>query len=447
MLMTEMTKLCSSFLGSCKKIPFLSESPSLYDPPRLKREVVVKGRWLSSLVAGLCYSLNAISVPVNETIYDDGERMATLSVITLRINDGAKPEWIQSQASENKELATQGLWDLSWFANDEDKGVSACTFTHKEQKNTHAIAIKGQNQKNIEDLFHGLGVLWEDKWHYPDESGNKGNQTEIPYKPKPASMKGVGLTSSLPWQHPASSKSELKISVGAKDYIEDLLSLVGSYGKWQGLKITDIIDQLLKDVNPTPDNPLTLYVTGDSLGGSGAVLMSTYIYEVLKQRSLGAGSVYLNVSISNAPALYNGAFADYYNNLILDKDIKVTQRFYSIEHDIVSNYFAHNIKGLAPGILNVAAPLKDSLIVAFDPIAEYLELTDAGYTQVGSVENKTRTMLKNRATNNLPGKIKSPVDLVKYYEYYHFSGSLFDSMGEKGIPHVPCPPGGCIGEQ
>ena len=109
-------------------------------------------------------------IPMNERVVNppisksEVVEMLTLSVLVLRVNDGATRDWIEDEL-RNKQLATKGEWSLSWLGENKHEGVAAGIFQHQGD-NTFALAFKGQNQKNIDDLYHGLGIQWQDGWPY-----------------------------------------------------------------------------------------------------------------------------------------------------------------------------------------------------------------------------------------------------------------------------------------
>ena len=248
----------------------------------------------------------------------------------------------------------------------------------------------------------------------------------------------------------------MKVAAGAKAYLEDLLKLEdqvtlqlsesSSVFSGQLLSITGVVRYLLSKSSPTAENPLTLYITGDSLGGTAAVLSGTYLFQWLKTLDLAPGSVRLRISVTNAAALYNDAFVQFYNGMLDDAVLPVAQQFNRLEYDIVSNYYAFNLSRLPQGIVNASSWLEYRVKwFIVNPVTDYLRLTGQTYAQIGLAERNTITTIHNTAdprTFNLPQRLSTFEDLIHYYEFNHFSGSLLTSLG---APPVPCPPGGCIG--
>ena len=401
--------------------------------------------------------------------------MLTLSIIILRVNDGATREWIAGQA-QNKTLATQGEWALSWLGENHRHGVSGAIFQHQSD-NTFAIAFKGQNAKNMDDVYHGLGIQWQDEWPYFENgrcSATSKNQAQdlcpamiLPVPGNEPVITGAVHEGVAPvdwFSHIAISESDnllnsssgkMKIAAGAKNYVKALLQLKDFFetqvsGEFiksdMSVTITGAVEYLIEQTSPTAKAPLTLYVTGDSLGGTAAVLAGTYLYQWLKMQDIPPGSVRLRISVTNAPGLYNAAFVSFYNRMVDDRELPVSQQFYRLQHDIVSNYFAFNLQGLAGGIVNATNWLRDRVqwFIA-GSVSEYLRLTGQVYAQVGLAQNQTITSVVNKADPrryNLPEQVATFKDLIHYYEFNHFSSSLLTSLG---APLVPCPPGGCIG--
>lgn len=404
--------------------------------------------------------------PINKSEVVDN---LTFSTIVLRVNDGANRQWIADQA-RNERLATKGEWTLNWFSENLRKGVAAAIFQHQSDA-IFTLAFKGQNMKNIDDMYHGLGIEWMDDWPYL-----RGEQCQLGKSFKagkcPATfhplMEGESVLTGgntdlvelvdFDLQGTESvkrSSNGMKVSAGAKKYAEDLLQLEGVFNfsvpgrestPSDPLGIIEVISYLLKHTSPTAEAPLTLNVTGDSLGGTAAVLVATYIYQWLKTLDIAAGSIRLRISITNAPGLYNREFVDFYNNMVNDSDLLVAQQFYRLNHDIVSNYYVFNLINMAEGIVNATDTLRSIVkAIIVSPVAEYLKLTGQEYAQVGDSGRGTITTIVNTASPeefNIFGKIKTFRDLVHYYEFNHFTGSMFTSLG---APAVACPPGGCIG--
>ena len=259
------------------------------------------------------------------------------------------------------------------------------------------------------DLIHGINVVWMDRW---------------PYSPE--------------------SDKTLKVSTGAKLYIDDLLSLKGdSEDENYYQSVVHWVEDLLDNHKPTQTTPLTLYVTGDSLGGSGAVLLGVYLHSWLKTKQLPAGSVRMGIYMTNPPALYDQAFVDFYNGLTADQDIPVTQLMTRLERDIVSGYFAYNIAGITSDMQPASLALTTIMSVVTQSIVSMMKLGGLSYSQIGSIETGTRRDIPNLASKkpyHLPEELKRPVDLQHFYEYEHFSGPLLTSMGVK---IVPCPNNKC----
>lgn len=391
---------------------------------------------------------------------EEVHQMFTLSIIILRVNDGAERWWIEEQAADKK-LPTKGGWSLSWLGENQFLSVAAGIFQHQANR-VFAIAFKGQNTSNPIDTYHGIGIQWQDPWL---QGIHKQWQTRLPFynlsKPANETHSDFRQTHWKPFEATPSgtqqgSSDEMKVSAGAKLYAENLLGLkdqlviksetekTAAAGK--ALTIVQCIDYLISNYKPTTSNPLTLYVTGDSLGGTAAVLVGTYVFQWLKQQSLPVGSVRLRFSFTNAPALYNPAFVNFYNGMMNDSDIIVDQQFFRLKHDIVSNFFAQDMQGFANDIVNATELLRDGVrAVIVDPVVLYLYLSSQTYTQVGLPDKKTLTTIVNKADParfHLPERISSIDDLIHYYKFNHFSGSLAASMG---IPEVPCPPNGCRG--
>ena len=334
--------------------------------------------------------------------------MATLSIIALRINDGADANWVKHTLADT-ELATAGQWALQWFGKNDLEGTGMVGFSSLSEPSAYAIAIKGQNASNPVDLIHGINVIWMDRWPYSPESGRK-----------------------------------LKVSAGAKLYIDNLLSLKGdSEDKTQHQSVVQWFEDLLDQHKPTQTTPLTLYVTGDSLGGSGAVLLGVYLHSLLKAKQLQAGSVRMGIYVTNPPALYDQEFVDFYNGLTTDQEIPVTQLMTRLERDIVSGYIAYNIAGITSDIQPASLPLTTVMSVVTKSIVSMMKLGGLSYSQIGNIKTGTRRDIPNLASKDpfhLPEELKGAQDLKHFYEYEHFSGPLLTSLGVK---IVPCPNNKC----